>query len=387
MTNVGTNNPQPTTQFFSIENSSNPVLGNQIRQEIDTLANHFIKLDDQEKSIKRDKKSIILELADKFERLHEIGEYPLPINTICASLYRYLQRKGFSVDDSYIRKVCSENAPQYLNTSYQERYNSAIDIKIYQDEIMAASDKTHNIKLELMKRDQIQELISKQYEIIDKLHDYADANNITVEPVGIAEEPNYDSSELDPFKDSIITDKPESRPSDLAESTILFGQAMQDCGKTIEANGKMMRDYPPAKEDLELEVKGSQRMLECRDFFLALSRALKNGTDRKYRRSILQWMKIAQDEQDWGKHASSSKNPYLAKFRDPKTGEWKEEIRKLTREQIGDVSPKIRDFSSFFKKTFPAFLDFIRWSEIYLHPFTNGESVKLGPKLSDRSLR
>ena len=113
----------------------------------------------------------------------------------------------------------------------------------------------------------------------------------------------------------------------------------------------------------------------------------KSGTDRKYRRSVFEWVKIAEDENDWGKHAASSKNPYVARFKDPKTGEWKEEVRKLTREQIGDKSPKVRQFVKKFYMLMPAGISMIRWSERYLNPYTNGESVKLSSKLSDRSLR
>jgi hypothetical protein len=150
----------------------------------------------------------------------------------------------------------------------------------------------------------------------------------------------------------------------------------------------MMLNYPPDPEDQELEMKGAQMIREWASWFRdVLAVCFKSGTDRKYRRSIFEWVKIADDENDWGKHAASSKNPYLAKFQDPKTGEWKEEIRKLTREQIGDKSPKVREFTRTFAKLVPAGIGLIRWSEKNLNPFTNGESIKLGPKLSDRSLR
>ena len=383
MENLSSNNG--ITQFFNVENSKNPELGNQIRQEIDVLANKFIELDDHERSIKRDKKSIILELADKFERLYEIGELPIPVPRIGAYIYRYLQRKGFDVSDRYIRDVLKENAPQYLSNTYEKENSSDIDIKVYQDEVMSAISKLKNIRYELLTNSQIQELISSKHESLDLDYEYADKNKITIEPTGQADEPHYDSSELDPFKDIITTDKPEPRPSNLAEATIYAADGMADCSKTMRANGEMMKDYPPDEGDV-LEIQGTARMTAIGDFYYNLSKALKNGTDRKYRRSFLQWVKIAQDEADWGKHASSSKNPYQAKFKD-KDGNWKQETRKLTREQIGDVSPKVRDFAKFFKQTFPAFLDFMDWSQRFLHPYTNGESVKLSEKLSDRSLR
>lgn len=386
--NHPSNGTQPTTQFFSIENSSNPVLGNQIRQEIDILATKFIELDDQERSIKRDKKSIILELADKFERLHEIGEFNLPIDRIGARLYTYLQRKGIDISDRYIRQVLSENAPQYLNSSYQHGNSADNDIKLYQDEIMEAISKIINVKYELLKREQVQDLITKYYEGLDSIHDYADAHNIVAEPLGTTEEPHYDSTELDPFKDIITIDKPDPKdqPSTLAQATIELGDAIMDTGKTIRANGQMMLDYPPDEGDAELEVEGVKRVNEWKSFWQALTIALKSGTDRKYRRSIVQWTKIAEDEDMYGKHAACSKNPYIAKFKD-KDGNWKEEIRKLTREQCGDKAPKVRQLVTLFRRTVPACLDFIAWSERYLHPYTNGGSVKLGPKLSDRSLR
>ncbi|HET6716391.1 MAG TPA: hypothetical protein VFG90_04625, partial [Nitrososphaeraceae archaeon] len=222
--------------IFSPSNSSNKELGAQIRQEIENLATHFITLDDQERQIKRDKKSLILEMADKFERLHEINEFPYPIHRIGSYLYKFLQRKGFDVSDRYIQIVLKENAPQYLNNSYQEANSSDIDIKIYRQQIQDAADTYRNAQLDLLSRDQIQELISIQYEFIDKLEEYADANNIIAVPRGqqVEHTPSYDVQDLDPFKDPIFTDTPQNRqtPSTLALETIDLGRTIADCGRT-----------------------------------------------------------------------------------------------------------------------------------------------------------
>jgi hypothetical protein len=387
---------EPTFEInsiFSPSNSSNKELGNTIRQEIETLATKFIELDDQERSIKRDKKSLILEMADKFERLHEINEFPYPIHRIGSYLYKYLQRKGFSISDETIRVVLKENAPQYINSSYQDSNSGDIDIKIYRKQVMDAAKLVKEAQLDLLTRDDIQELITIEYEGIDTLEEFADQNNIISVPRGQQTDqvPHYDVEDLDPFKDPIFTDVPSqehrTRPSTLAQSTIELGKCIQDCGRTIESTGKMMEKYPPDESDKELEVNAVKRISEWKEFWILLTQGLKGGTDRKYRRSVIQWVKIAGDEADWGKHASSSKNPYMARFIDPETGEWKEEVRKLTREQIGDVSPRVREFALLFKRAVPACFDFLKWSEVYLHPYTNGLSKKLSGKLSDRSLR
>ena len=97
---------------FSTSNSSNRELGNTIRQEIEILATEFMRLDDQEREIKRDKKSLILEMADKFESLHELGEFPYPIHRIGSYLYKYLQKKGFDISNVHIWNVLKDNAPQ-----------------------------------------------------------------------------------------------------------------------------------------------------------------------------------------------------------------------------------------------------------------------------------
>jgi hypothetical protein len=383
---------QNTLSIFSPSNSTNRELGHTIRNEIETLSSKFIELDDQERSIKRDKKSLILEMADKFERLHEINEFPYPIHRIGSYLYKYLQRKGFDVSNEYIWKVLRDNAPQYLNSSYQEINSKDIDINIYRKQVLDAARLVKDAKLDLLSRDDIQELITIDYEAIDTHESFADANNITPVPSGRQQEeqvPQYDVKDLDPFKDAIYTDVPTNRqtPSTLALETIDLGRAIQDCGRTIESTGKMMEKYPPEESDRIMEVEAVKEVREWKQFWLLLTQGLKGGTDRKYRRSIVQWVKIAQDENDWGKHAASSKNPYTARFIDPQTGELKEEIRKLTREQIGDVSPKVREFALLFKKAVPACFKFLGWSEIYLHPWTNGLSTKLSDKLSDRSLR
>jgi hypothetical protein len=178
---------EPTFEInsiFSPSNSSNKELGNTIRNEIEVLASKFIELDDQERSIKRDKKSLILEMADKFERLHEINEFPYPIHRIGSYLYKYLQRKGFSVSDEYIRVVLKENAPQYINSSYQDSNSGDIDIKIYRKQVMDAAKLVKEAQLDLLTRDDIQELITIEYEGIDTLEDFAEQNNIISVPRG-----------------------------------------------------------------------------------------------------------------------------------------------------------------------------------------------------------
>lgn len=376
--------------IFSPTNSSNKELGTQIRQEIESLATEFMKLDDIERTIKRDKKSLILEMADKFESLHEIHEFPYPIHRIGSYIYKYLQRKGFDVSNVHIWKVLKENAPQYLNSSYQEINSKDIDINIYRKQVLDAAKLLKDAKLELLSRDDFQELLTIHYECIDTYEEYGDTNNIISVPGnGQQAIPQYDVEDLDPFKDAIFTDQPKERqtPSTLALETIELGKTIQDCGRTIESTGKMMEKYPPEESDRVMEIEAVREVREWKTFWKLLTQGLKGGTDRKYRRSIVQWVKIAQDEDDWGKHAASSKNPYQARFIDPETGEIKEEVRKLTREQIGDVSPKVREFALLFKRAIPACFKFITWSEYYLHPWTNGLSTKLSDKLSDRSLR
>jgi hypothetical protein len=384
-------NPQ-INNIFSLENSRNRELGAQIRNEIENIADHFIKIDDQEQDIKRLKKSLILEMADKFDRLHEIGEYPLPINNICSSIYRYLHRKGFDISDRSVQRVLRENAPQYMNsanTSYQSATTSSIDIKLQQEEILEALQTLKNSDPNVLKPEQMQDLIPSIYETLDHYEHSASQRNITPAPSQQAQQANYDAEELDPYRDQITTDKPDprSKPSNLVEATKLLGESIIDCGSTIVNTAKMMEMYPPEEADIELEKKAVIRVLEWGTFWETLAEALKNGTDRKYRRSVVQWTQIADDEQNWGKHAASSKNPYVSKFKDPKTGVWKEEIRKLTREQIGDVAPKAREFALLFKRSVPACLDFIRWSEICMFPYASGLSTKLHDKLQDRSLR
>jgi hypothetical protein len=380
-------------ELFCVEKSTNKELGKQIRSEIANLANKFMELDDQETKILRSKKSILLEIADKFETLKEIGEFELPIYKIGGQVLRYLQIKGYDVANRYAYEVFRQNAPQYISisssNSYQDQSTADLDINIERNSILDAVQTLKNANWKILKRDQIQDSHDSIFEIVDSLDDFVRENEISTTR-GEEDIPHYDSQELDPFKDPVITDKLSQEPkeSNLSSATFELADAIDHLAKIVRANAKMMLSYPPDPEDQDLEMKGAQRVREWASWFRdVLAVCFKSGTDRKYRRSIFEWVKIADDENDWGKHAASSKNPYLAKFQDPKTGEWKEEIRKLTREQIGDKSPKVREFTRTFAKLVPAGIDIIRWSEKNLNPFTNGESIKLGPKLSDRSLR
>lgn len=382
-------------QIFQTESSRDPQLGNKLRNEIENLAIKFIELDDSETKILREKKIIILEIADKFEQLKEIGEYIFPITQICSDIYKYLSRKGYDISKTYVYDVIRDFAPQYSNNhnnpnsnSYQNVNSLQIDIKIQQKQVDDYCNFLHKTNPKLLTRHQIQEIIPKLDEVVSNLVDYAKEHDILLinESEG-ATTPNYDSEEADPFKDPVITDKPDPRPSSISGATYRLADSYGCLQKTTKANADMMVQYPPDETDTEVEVKGANEINDLADFNYQLDKSIKGGTDRKYRRSLLQWAKISDDEDTWGKHAASSKNPYIAKFRDPKTGEWKQEVRKLTREQIGDKAPKVRDFIMTFKRLLPAYFKMMEWSERYLHPYTNGESVKLSSKLSDRSLR
>ena len=383
-------------QIFNLESSKDPQQGQQLRNEIENLATKFIELDDKETHILREKKMIILEIADKFEQLKEINEYIFPITSICSDIYKYLSRKGYDISRRYVYEVIKDFAPQYSNhttnsvvaDSYQSVHSSQIDIKIEQKQADDSTNFLHKLNPKVLSRHQIQELIPKLDDVVSNLVDYAKEHDILLlsEEQANGTTPNYDADEADPFRDPVITDQPDPRPSTISAATYRLAESYTTLGKTVKANADMMVQYPPDTNDIEVEIKGANDINDLADFNYLLDKSIKGGTDRKYRRSLLQWAKISEDEDTWGKHAASSKNPYIAKFKD-KEGNWKQEVRKLTREQIGDKSPKVRDFILTFKKLLPGYFRMMKWSEIYLHPFTNGESVKLSGKLSDRSLR
>ena len=382
-------------QVFAVENSRNPDLGNKIRNEIESLAQHFIKLDDQENEILRSKKSIILEICDKFERLYEIGEYPFAINTIGSNVIEYLKRKGFKINIQYAYDVIRDNSPQYINlyidreqelNSYQKLGTLKNDITFEQQKIIEAIKTLKNANLDTVTSHTFKEAVPDLYDTVQKYQSYADNNNILVfNPTELEDTAQFDSPDLDPFGETIRAPKPDPRSSNLQQATQRMGNAFIALGKSINTTAKLMYEYPPAEDD-EIEKKAAERVDKMTDFILVLDEALQGGTDRKFRRSILQWIKIADDEESWGKHASSSMNPYTAIYRD-KDGNWKQEIRKLTREQIGEKAPKAREFSRIFKQALPGFFDFLKWSEIYLHPYTNALSIQLHDKLSDRSMK
>ena len=393
--NNGTSSVGPA-QVFTIENSRNPALGSQLRQEIESLSQHFIELDDQENKILRSKKSIILELCDKFERLYEIGEYPFPVNTIGSQVIEYLRRKGHKIGRSYTYEIIQENAPQYLNlridreaelNSYQKVHTGQNDINFEQQKIIEAVKTLKNANLDHLTSSTFKEAVPDIYDTVQKYQNYADDNNIiTFNPTEYENTAQFDSQDLDPYQETIKAPVPEQpRSSDLQQATEKMGKAFQEVGKSLVTTSKLMYEYPPDSND-PIEKQASEKLDKWTHFLLMLDEAIKGGTDRKFRRSIVQWVKIADDEESWGKHASSSMNPYTAIYKD-KNGEWKEEIRKLTREQIGEKAPKAREFARVFKQTVPAFFDFLKWSETYLHPYTNALSIQLHDKLSDRSMK
>ena len=375
--------------------------GKQLYSKLDNLANQFIQIDDQEVKIKIEKKSLILEMADICEQLHEKGEYLLPITSICSSVYKFVSRKGYDVSRSYVYDVIKENAPQYLNEKvdeltkelrkrtidrYQNVQNRQIDTEILNQKVKDAIELLLNTSPNDIDSSIIQEYTTKiDQNIVGNWIDHSQKVGINL--VSFNEnEPTFDSKDNDQFREIIRTDKPEYRENDLGEQLMNLGDSHIELGKILRRAGENANQFPFEENDPR-EQKFANKIKNSAAFNRLLVTVVKPMTDLKYKRSLFEWFDIDRTEKDHGVHAASSKNPGEGWIRDPETQELVRVKRNLTREHIDDKVPEIRSIKAMFKKYLDDYLYINEWYVERMKNYAIGQSYKLGPKLSDRKFK
>ena len=379
----------------------------ELNKRLETLANEFITIYDQERQNGITKKSIILEMADIYHQLFEKGTYKLPLYTVCHSIINYLGRKGYNVSDDYVHRVLRNNAPQYTfersfiekrqqlqqtaenAESYEIATTSLNDRKIVNQKYKEALDFILETNHELIDRSIFQEYTPRVDQWVGQTYDYSRENDILI-PHFNENEPHYQSPDNDPFKDTIRTDKPEYRENSLGFACKEYGYELEQSGKLWQRVGDNVHQFSfdtSQEEQKKLEESFTYQLKQASKVERLKQQVIKPLTDLKFKRTISEWFNIVDSYDDHGIHAASSKNPGIGKYKNPETGEIVEQERKLTREHIDDKVDTIKNFGILLKKMFPFEVMMEKWYTMRMKDWAIGQSIKLGPKLSDKKFK
>ena len=100
--------------------------------------------------------------------------------------------------------------------------------------------------------------------------------------------------------------------------------------------------------------------------------------DDKYRKMWPEWFKITDHAEEWFKHSAATKS---------RTKDFKGVFRDLTREQIGARQVTMKQIAAYLVDKLPPLFEDAIWFKNNKEPYLAEFSNRLGPKLSDRSIR
>lgn len=280
------------------------------------------------------KKSPLIEAwALTLEKLHELGEFKDPIDTICWHIGKRLKELGFSDNaDSWVRRTLT-NYPRFKDQSKVAGANAA---NAARDSAGLIPQEEPSKPIAIMTRDELREHTEKKVglarELKRRAHDEAkDADALVqiCEDKGIA-------LQIHKKKEPISTQK------DPQESAAHI--AMGELIEVLESLSKKIYEMPPrTPEDDALISQTIQDLITY----------LKPLQDEKWSKSFLAWLRIQLENIAYGKHAAGSRAATSVLIIEEETQPdgtvlKKERIeqRKLTKEQVGDRLGEILEISS-----------------------------------------
>jgi hypothetical protein len=274
------------------------------------------QIEEQEKEQSITKKKAIQILARDMEEVMILQGQEDHIKEICHIICRNLNQLGFRqsmarypvdvLDAKYKRKVDHLNVlsvPQDLPEEFS----------IYNMKLLDAIRLLENIEYESLARGDIQDIGERVNKLPKRIYDECEKRKI---PMYQATK-DYKSPE-DKFKERI--NYPESKPA-----RTIFVEAIE---RHIEAwQVVLKRVYEEAASPVSQRLyQTDQDLRQCADGLDSMTILLKPITDRKYRKTWLQWYNIVRHGHKWFKHSAGKK--YQVK-------DFEGFFRSLTREQIG----------------------------------------------------
>ena len=328
-------------------------------------------VDAQDKDNSITKKKAIQILAKSMEEIMRRRGQEYGIPDICSIICDNLSKLGMTKDMYRYPIYC-------LDTKYKRRVNHSVQQQVvdntdriehsslYADEVKRAFTLIESLDYEGLQRSDIQDFAERANKLPKKIYDECDKRNIAY----FREDKDYKSPE-DKYKDPIRYPKTKPARTILVEAIEDHMDAWEHVRDRVYTEGA-----DPVTERL---YQTDEVLLECADGLNQMTVLLKPLTDRKYRKTWLQWYYIVKEAHAWFKHSAARKF---------EVEDFEKFMRSLTREQIGFRMSKegsvtfdkvVRFFPGYFKIYV---LHYPQVSERLGAQF----SRLLHPKLSDRSI-
>lgn len=176
----------------------------------------------------------------------------------------------------------------------------------------------------------------------------------------IQEEASERHLSLPSMRESVVsTPKPKQRDTE-------FSAVLIDIANTLTEISRKVIEFPPSEED-------AHRFAVAGRTYLTI---LKPSRDLKYTKDYRGWLETIKTFEEYGKHASATKNAIITPSGDR---------RPLTREQVGDKALEVLEGAIAMYNTDPLLVALADWHKTYVEPFVGQRKINLHGKLSERA--
>lgn len=284
------------------------------RRQYDILQN----VDSQDKDNSITKKKAIQILAKSMEEIMRRRGQEYGIPDICSIICDNLSKLGmtkdmyryplYCLDIKYKRRIDHSSAKQVVDNTNRIEHSS-----LYADEVKKAFVIIESLDYEGLERTDIQDFAERANKLPKKIYDECEKRNIAT----YQEDKDY-KSPGDQYQDTIRYPKTKPARTIFVEAIEAHIKAWEHVLERVFTEGA-----DPVTERL---YQSDEVLLECSDGLNQMTVLLKPFTDRKYRKTWLQWYYIIKHAHAWFKHSAAKKF---------EVQDFEKFMRSLTREQIG----------------------------------------------------
>lgn len=279
-------------------------------------------------------KQKIQRLAEQYEELYNLHGNPEQISEICSQISRmfektdkpHLRNYVTEVLPSKFKRVKIEDSTSHLTSSQSDVPEECI---IAFEQMKEFANQLNNPKFGLLTRDNIRELWDKSITAADNFQKICTEFNISLIK-------GKDQNPLDDIKDAADKDAGDK----VKEEKPLSKMSPEEIAKLphVLAVDKVINDFVAIRRALiEYPIELDDPLIgDIENSFDALHLDLQHSSDKKYRRTLLQWGDILYEAgEQGGTSAASHSGVQCAGLTDQKTGQ--PLFRNITKEQIDAI--------------------------------------------------
>lgn len=403
----GSQKAASATQEKNITTKDNTHEIETLKRENKNIVEILQELEKKERSIFDEMHGLIMELVRNYERLHELGEYNDPLNTICAQVIRDLKTKNLLSSISTAYKIIPE---KYKQEGYAPDVgDSGIEISdnggsSYSGEVRGAgfsssghvssesttnyfanqnggnemfpSYRNPNVDVPMNPfKNKLQPTLANEL-TDEKIREQAEFWAVTDKQLKEQSRESGKRKEffielaqarkiaLDPEKVRII-DEHLSTPVDESGESQLY-HALKYYAQLIDKAADKVFKFKPADKDARKWARAVRTMAEL----------WKPWADEKFRKDSISWMLVQMDNIAHGKHAAATMHATLTP----------EGIKRaLTREQVGDKYEAVLQQAVMLTTAYYDLIGMHRWHMTKTERNIASRAVNMHPKLSEKS--